>query len=142
MSLHCHKSKHSVRRLVNDGVEVLFGPPDIIANRTQVRSAALPSVSMPRCFATGALVPRTQSTSRVRRRLQVELGWLGATAQVLVPQGICNRYVNFTAHPSQTPGAQLRVRSSEGPIPTAALPSRWRKRFRRRGGLYAKAPCR
>lgn len=29
------------RRLVNDGMEVLYGPPDIIPNRIQVRSLHL-----------------------------------------------------------------------------------------------------
>ena len=38
-----------------------------------------------------------------------------------MPQGICNRYINFTAHPSQTPGAQLRPRRPADPLPAAVL---------------------
>ena len=37
-------------------------------------------------------------------RVQTEVAYLNATEQILVPAGVCNRWTNFTAHPSQTPG--------------------------------------
>ena len=57
------------------------------------------------CCAHVALINRTEMLIVIDVCFeQVEVAWLNATAQELVPQGICNRYVNYTAHPAQTPG--------------------------------------
>ena len=39
------------------------------------------------------------------QRQQTEVAYLNATEQILVPAGVCNRWTNYTAHPSQTPGS-------------------------------------
>ena len=39
------------------------------------------------------------------QRIQTEVAYLNATEAILVPSGVCNRWTNYTAHPSQTPGA-------------------------------------
>ena len=38
------------------------------------------------------------------QRQQTEIAYLNATTAILVPAGVCNRWINYTAHPSQTPG--------------------------------------
>jgi len=38
------------------------------------------------------------------QRQQTEVAYLNATTAILVPAGVCNRWINYTAHPSQTPG--------------------------------------
>ena len=44
--------------------------------------------------------------SIIERRVQMELAFLNATLVDLDPAGITNRWTNYTAHPSQTPGAR------------------------------------
>ena len=45
------------------------------------------------------------------QRQQTEVAYLNATTAILVPAGVCNRWINYTAHPSQTPGrADCRCR--------------------------------
>jgi hypothetical protein len=62
-----------LHRLVQDAVEVVWGPPSIIPDR-----------------------------------IQLEEAFLTATRADLDPAGITNRWTNYTAHPSQTPGERLR----------------------------------
>ena len=54
-------------------------------------------------------------------RLQVEEAFLYATCKYLDPIGITNRWTNYTAHPSQTPGrfALQRIRPRLGQSPGA-----------------------
>jgi len=55
--------------------------------------------------------------SIIPQRVQMELAFLNATLIDLNPAGITNRWINYTAHPSQTPGV--------GQTSTAFAPSTW-----------------
>ena len=44
----------------------------------------------------------------ISQRIQMEEAFLNATIIDLTPAGITNRWTNYTAHPSQTPGEFLR----------------------------------
>ena len=46
--------------------------------------------------------------SIIPQRVRMELAFLNATLIDLDPAGITNRWINYTAHPSQTPGTHTR----------------------------------
>ena len=91
MAKCCHQHRHRV------GARARLNVNRIMTNETQRQSLCRPVQLL------GSLVygPPTVITQRI----QMEEAFLNATVADLNPAGITNRWTNYTAHPSQTPGA-------------------------------------